>query len=300
MSPAWSAGSLNEVGALEDVLVSPAAEAFLDPVRVAAEWQSLNYTAEPHLDRALDEYESFLEILAATGATVRVLERSSDVGMDSLYARDASVLTPDGVVLCRMGKAARAGEPGAQGRAYAAWGIPVIGEIVPPGKLEGGDLVWLDEMTVAVGQGYRTNADGIEQFRAFLSREVECISVPLPHWRGPSDVFHLMSILSPIDQDLLVVYSPLMPVPFRERLAERGYAFVEVPDSEWESMGTNVLALAPRKALMLDGNPVTKARLEAAGAEVVVFSGNEISVKGGGGPTCLTRPLRRRAVASVR
>jgi N-dimethylarginine dimethylaminohydrolase len=109
-----------------------------------------------------------------------------------------------------------------------------------------------------------------------------------------------MSIVSPVDRDLAVVYSPLMPVPFRERLLESGYSLVEVPEAEFESMGTNVLALAPRRVLMLDGNPVTRRRLEAAGAEVLVYAGTEISVKGGGGPTCLTRPLRRTAVATGR
>jgi N-dimethylarginine dimethylaminohydrolase len=180
------------------------------------------------------------------------------------------------------------------------WDVPVIGAIASPGRLEGGDLVWINETTVAIGEGYRTNAAGIAQFRSFLPAHVECLTVPLPHWRGPSDVFHLMSMLSPVDRDLLVVYSPLLPVPFRERLVAMGFAFVEVPDAEWESMGTNVLALSPRRALMVRGNPVTKARLEAAGADVIEFDGEEICRKGGGGPTCLTRPLRRRAPATGR
>lgn len=297
MIGSWSAGSLNEFGALEEVLISPAAEAFLDVQRISREWQPLNYTAPPDLERALAEYDAFVAILASTGATIRSLERSPGLSMDSLYARDASVLTPTGVVSCRMGKAARGGEPEAQARALRGWDVPVIGQIVAPGKLEGGDLVWLDDKTVAIGEGYRTNAAGISQFRSYLPPDIECISVPLPHWRGPSDVFHLMSMLSPIDRDLLVVYSPLLPVPFRERLGGMGFAFVEVPESEWDSMGTNVLALSPRRVVLLSGNPVTKTRLEAAGAEVVVFEGQEISVKGGGGPTCLTRPLRRKAPA---
>jgi len=117
--------------------------------------------------------------------------------------------------------------------------------------------------------------------------------VPLPHHRGPDDVFHLMSILSPIDRDLAVVYSPLMPVPFREWLEQRGIGFVEVPPHEFDSMGTNVFALGPRRCVMLDGNPVTRTRLESAGVEVYTYDGSEISVKGGGGPTCLTRPLAR-------
>ena len=120
--------------------------------------------------------------------------------------------------------------------------------------------------------------------------------MPLPHWQGPGDVFHLMSILSPVDDDLAVVYSPLMPVPFRERLLARGMQFVEVPDEEFDSMGANVLAIAPRRCIMVAGNPRTRALLERARAEVLVYSGAEISLKGGGGPTCLTRPIGRSVI----
>jgi N-dimethylarginine dimethylaminohydrolase len=197
-----------------------------------------------------------------------------------------------------MGKTARAGEPASQAAAFGEWGLPVVGAIHEPGRLEGGDVVWLDARTVVVGRGYRTNDDGIRQFRELLGETIdELIVVPLPHWRGPNDVFHLMSIVSPVDRDLAVVYSPLLPVPFRERLLERGVQFVDVPDGEFESMGTNVLALAPRRCLMLTGNPKTRAALEDAGAEVVVYEGEEISRKGGGGPTCLTRPLARASTS---
>jgi len=144
-----------------------------------------------------------------------------------------------------------------------------------------------------VGRGYRTNDEGIAQLRAFAGPGIDVVVVPLPHWRGPGDVFHLMSVISPIDTDLAVVYSPLMPIPFRERLLDVGYTLVDVPEEEFASMGANVLAISPRRAIMLDGNPRTRARLEQAGAEVLVYSGGEISVKGGGGPTCLTRPIRR-------
>jgi len=192
-----------------------------------------------------------------------------------------------------MGKPARSAEPAEQRRAYDEWGTPIVGAIAPPGRLEGGDVVWLGDRTVIVGRGYRTNDEGIEQLRALLGEAVEVVTVHLPHWRGSTDVFHLMSVLSPVDADLAVVYSPLMPVPLRERLVERDVSLVEVPDEELETMGANVLAVAPRRCVMLDGNPVTRARLDAAGADVRVYQGQEISVKGGGGPTCLTRPLRR-------
>ena len=170
----------------------------------------------------------------------------------------------------------------------------MLGTITAPGTLEGGDVAWLDEHTLAVGHTYRTNEEGIKQLTTLLQPlGVEVITVPLPHYKGPEDVFHLMSILSPVDKDLAVVYSPLMPIVFRNLLLKRGYQLVEVPDEEFESMGCNVLALAPRECLMVDGNPKTKAALENAGCKVTVYKGEEISVKGGGGPTCLTRPIYR-------
>jgi N-dimethylarginine dimethylaminohydrolase len=283
-----------EVGTLRRVVVKHARTAFADPDEIARDWQALNFTAPPHVERAAAEYDRFVECLKSTGAEILALPSSRDTTLDSIYVRDASLITPHGIVLCRMGKAERATEPSAQHGAFESWDQPIAGAISSPGTIEGGDVLWLDERTVAVGRGYRTNDAGISQFRDLLGSAVdEVIVVPLPHWRGPGDVFHLMSIISPVDRDLAVVYSPLMPVPFREMLAARGIQFVEVPDQEFESMGANVLALAPRVCLMVEGNPVTQARLEAAGARVQTYAGTEISLKGGGGPTCLTRPLTR-------
>ena len=286
---------LSEVGALERVLVKHPLDAFVDDARIAAQWRALNYTSPPDLGRAVDEYDRFLGILRTAGAVVEFLPRDEQTPLDSIYARDASIVSPRGVILCSMGKAARAGEPAAQARALQAMtGAPAIaGAIEPPGRLEGGDVVWLDERTIVVGRGYRTNADGIRQLRAILGAAVTLVEVPLPHWRGPADVMHLMSLISPVDRDLAVVYSPLLPVPFRELLLERGFRLLDVPDDEFESMGTNVLALGRRQCLLLSGNPRTRAALEAAGAEVIAYDGGEISVKGAGGPTCLTRPLVR-------
>jgi N-dimethylarginine dimethylaminohydrolase len=290
--------ALSETGRLTQVVVKHARDAFRDQARAAAEWRDLQFAAEPDVARAIDEYDEWLELIGRCGADVRRLPPSGGVGLDSIYTRDASVVTPAGIVLCRMGKAARGGEPAAQDRAFHEWGLPVVGAIHEPGTLEGGDVVWLDERTVAVGRGYRTNGEGIRQFRALLGTTAECLEVPLPHWRGPQDVFHLMSMISPVDVTLAVVYAPLLPVPFREWLVSRGYDLVEVPDGEFESMGANVLAVAPRHCIVLAGNPETRRRLERAGAEVLVYSGREISLKGGGGPTCLTRPVRREPIAA--
>jgi len=284
----------SETGTLTQLFVKHARDAFRDPSAIEAQWAALRFTAPPDFGRAIDEYERFLELLRRSGTAVQLLPAAQDVGLDSIYVRDASIVTDRGVVLCRMGKPLRAGEPAAQGAAFEAAGIPVIGAIAHPGQVEGGDVLWLDERTMAVGRGYRTNDAGIAQLRTILAGSAdELVVVPLPHWRGPGDVFHLMSIVSPVDRDLAVVYSPLMPVPFRERLLDMGIGLVEVPDDEFDTMGANVLAIAPRRCVMVAGNPVTRTRLERAGAEVLEYEGGEISLKGGGGPTCLTRPLAR-------
>jgi N-dimethylarginine dimethylaminohydrolase len=215
--------------------------------------------------------------------------------MDSIYCRDASIGTDFGMILCNMGKSGRVNEPFGQKLIFEQLKIPILGEIQFPGTLEGGDVAWIDQNTLAVGHTYRTNEDGIKQLRQFLEpKGIEVIVAELPHYKGPEDVFHLMSILSPVDKDLAVVYSPLMPISFRNELKERSYNFIEVPEDEFESMGCNVFAVGPRKCMMVSGNPKTESLLKSAGCEVFAYDGDHISIPGGGGPTCLTRPLLRR------
>ena len=289
-------GPLSEVGLIEQLVLKHPRDAFGGPEQIARQWKTLNFTAPPDFTAAVREYDALLALLSDLDADLRLLPPAAETSLDSVYVRDASVVSPEGMILASMGKPERATEPRAQRQAFASWRLPILGAIEPPGRLEGGDVVWLDSHTVCVGLGYRTNVEGIRQFRGLLDSTVTCQVVPLPHWRGPADVFHLMSMLSPVDRDLAVVYSPLMPVVFRDWLLERGLRLVEVPDGEFASMGANVLAVGPRRCVMLDGNRDTRDRLERAGAEVRVYTGTEISLKGGGGPTCLTRPIRRAAV----
>jgi N-dimethylarginine dimethylaminohydrolase len=286
--------ALSEYGTLTRVLLKHAREAFVSDERIAAQWKSLNYTAAPDFSKALREYDRFMEIVAGSGAETICLPRHDGLTLDSIYTRDASVPGADGAILCNMGKRARVGEPAAQGAELRRRGWPIAGAIVMPGLLEGGDLIWLDARTVAVGQGRRTNADGIQQLQALLDGSLdELVFVPLPDYPSDHDVMHLMSLISPVDKDLAVVSSGLLPKAFRTGLLDRGCRLIDVPDDEFDTMGTNVLALGPRDCVMLDGNPKTRAALERAGARVQVYEGVEISLKGGGGPTCLTRPLAR-------
>lgn len=286
--------SHSEFGKLKSVFIKGVREAFLNDAHLEKNWRELNYLSKPDFNKAFEEYQSFEALLAESGTDLHYLPQDDKVNMDSIYCRDASIATNHGLVICNMGKSGRVHEPRAAKEAYEMYQMKVLGEIKSPGTLEGGDVAWLDEHTLAVGLTYRTNEEGIKQLKNLLSPHgVNIIVVPLPHYRGPSDVFHLMSILSPVDNNLAVVYSPLMPIIFRNELLNRGFEFVEVPDEEFESMGCNVLAIAQRKCLLVKGNPKTKEALKKAGCEVVEYEGNEISVKGGGGPTCLTRPILR-------
>lgn len=286
--------SHSEFGKLKSVFIKGAREAFLNDSHLEKNWQTLNYLSKPDFKKALEEYQSFEAMLAESGTDLHYLPQDDKVNMDSIYCRDASIATDYGIVICNMGKSGRTHEPRAEKEAYEMYQMKILGEIKSPGTIEGGDVAWLDEETLAVGLTYRTNKEGIQQLKDLLSpHSIKIIEVPLPHYKGPSDVFHLMSILSPVGNNLAVVYSPLMPIVFRNELLQRGFEFVEVPDEEFESMGCNVLATAPRKCMMVKGNPKTKEALEKAGCEVMEYEGNEISVKGGGGPTCLTRPILR-------
>ena len=284
----------SESGHLKSVFIKRAKDAFIDDAHVAKHWEALNYLGKPDIQKAFSEYEAFEQVFKDNGTEVLYLPEDASVNMDSIYCRDAAIATSKGMIICNMGKEGRKNEPLAEQKAFEANGIPVLGVITAPGTIEGGDVAWLDEKTLAVGHTYRTNEEGIKQITALLKPlGVEVITVPMPHYRGPSDVFHLMSVLSPVDKNLAVVYSPLIPIVFRNELINRGFELVEVPEAEFDSMGCNVLALAPRVCLMVKGNPITKAGLEKAGCKVIEYEGAEISVKGGGGPTCLTRPVER-------
>lgn len=287
-------GCQSEVGKIQRILLKHPRDAFVTQENVEAQWKRLNYSGCPDYSRAQKEYENFVELLKKEVSEIHYLPKSDKTGLDSIYLHDPVLVTKKGTILCNMGKEERQGEPAAAGEFLSELGIPILGTITGQGRLEGGDVVWLDERTLAVGQGYRTNVQGIHQLRA-LTRDLldEFVVVALPHWQGPGKVLHLMSLISPVDYNLAVVYSRLMPVPFRDWLISRGMELLEVPDSEFPTMGCNVLAVAPRRCIMLSGNPRTKRMLEAEGVEVREYQGEEISRKGAGGATCLTRPLLR-------
>jgi dimethylargininase len=254
-------------------------------------WREYEWRSAPDPVRIVEEHEAFVAALEAAGAEV-VVGEALDSALDAIYVHDPAALTSRGAVLLRPGKELRRVEVDAIERDFAAAGVDVLARLEAPATAEGGDMLWLDERTLVVGRGYRTNDAGIDALRAALPG-VEVLAVDLPHHHGRDEVMHMLSLISPLADDLALVYLPLMPVRLVELLEQRGVGFVEVPDGEFESMACNVLALAPRVALALAGNPETRRRLEAAGVDVRVYPGEELSRKGDGGPTCLTRPLVR-------
>jgi dimethylargininase len=278
-------GSASMTDPLERVLVRP-------PLAEDAEtWRAYGWRAAPDHTAAAAEHESFCHLLEAAGAEV-VVSRHDPGNPDAIYVYDPVLVGAEGAVLLRPGKEGRRSEPAAIAASLEDAGVPVAGALSDPVLVEGGDTVWLDEATLLVGIGYRTNT-AAEPALAAAFPGVEVVVFDLPHWNGRAEVMHLMSLISPLDRDLAVVYTRLAPVRLLELLAERGIAVVEVPDEEFETQGSNVLALAPRRALALDGNHETRRRMEREGVDVVVYRGDEISRKGDGGPTCLTRPLLR-------
>ena len=274
-------------GPLERVLLRP------PTAMVAGAWRAYGWRAEPDGERLLAEHSALCETLAGAGIEVVLAEAAADGNPDAIYVHDPAILSNRGAVLLRPGKAGRRTEVDAIAADLERAGVPVIARLHEPACAEGGDTLWLDERTLVVGLGYRTNEAGVAALRAALP-DVDVLAFDLPHFRGPDEVLHLLSLISPLDRDLALVHLPLVPTRLVQLLEARGVRLLELPDAEFDGLGCNVLALAPRVALALDGNPRTRRLLEREGVEVLVYGGEEISRKGDGGPTCLTRALLRR------
>lgn len=282
-------GSQSMVAPLRRVLVRRPDAAFAvdDP----ATW---HYTARPDLAAAQAEHDAFVATLRQYGAEV-ILQAEAQPGCaDAIFVHDPALVTDAGAIILRMGKELRTSEPDAMAATFAALDIPIHARLTGEARAEGGDLLWLDHNTLAAGVGFRTNAEGIRQLSAALARlGATVLPVELPYYTGPDACLHLMSLISLVADDLAVVYAPLLSVPFYQELERRGIRLIDVPEAEFLSMATNVLALAPGVCLMLEGNPITQERLEQAGCTVYTYKGDEISHKAEGGATCLTRPMLR-------
>ena len=256
-------------------------------------WQELGYLHPVNFEVGRAQHEELRRVLEQAGVEVVELD-GSGLSLDAVYAHDASFMTDHGAICLNMGKAARGGEPARHRQFYKQLGVQVAGEIGPPGTVEAGDMVWLDPKTLLVGRGYRTNGAGIEQLRALLGqRGVEVLRAPLPHGGGPGCCLHLMSLMSMLDESTVLVDLPWLAAETVQLLCERGLRFVEIDAAERDTLACNVLALGAKRLLAIAENERTNERLRGAGFEVRTFAASEIGINGGGGPTCLTRPIWR-------
>ena len=283
----------NEYSLLTQVAIRSPLNSFLTDEKLSNEWQDLRFHAKPELKESINEFIEFRKLLLNNEIKIIDLPQAKGLTIDSIYTRDSILISPKGLILCNMGRASRTPEARDNYEHLKLQGYQIAGEILAPGTLEGGDFIWLSDTKAAVGLGPRTNQNGIDQLRKILGNSVDLHVVPLPEPTHPDDVLHLMSIISPLDKDLVLIYRPLMPVSFIQWLEQLGIKFVEVDEAEYLLMGCNVLATSPRSVIMLENLPGVQRNLQNAGCDVQTYKGIEISRKGEGGPTCLTRPLKR-------
>jgi len=290
---AYSGNSM--VDPLRRVIVCSPLTAGWDQPERAARWQALGFLHKPDFEKARSQHAEMCRQLEDAGAEVLELPPANELSLDAVYVHDASLPTDFGLVLMRPGKANRIPEAQWHEKFFLHMAhVPMLMKITEPASTEAGDIVWLDSKTLLVGNGYRTNADGIAQLRSALFRHgIEVIPAPLPHGSGPSACLHLMSLLSLLDERTALVDLPWLSVPTVELLKSRGYGFIEIDYQERETLACNVLSLGNKRLLALEENRGTNAKLRAAGFDVRTFPGSELSINGGGGPTCLTRPLLR-------
>ncbi len=278
------------VGQLKRALLVPPAEGLAE----AAAWRAFGYHHTPDSAAALREHEGFAAVLRAAGVEVHLARDPHPARLDAVFAFDPLVVSNVGAITARMGKPLRRGEEPVLAAEVEALGVPILGTLTGEATLEGGDTLWLDPDTLIVGRSYRTNDEGFAQIRAILrAHGKDAIQVHLPHWHGRDEILHLMSLISPVADNLALVYPSLLPIPLAEMLAARGVEQVIVPDDEFLTLGCNALAVVPGHVVMARGNPHTVAQLRAHGVEVSEYAGAELCLNRDGGPTCLTCCLER-------
>ncbi len=242
------------------------------------------------LDLAQREHDAFVEVLADLGPTVHRLGAETD-DPDLVYTFDPLLVTDRGAIPLRPGKPNRAEEPALLEAWTTAAGIPTLGRIEAPGTVEGGDTFWLRPDLLCIGRTLRTNGSGVAQLAGLVGGDVRIFDVP--YWKGDAELIHLLSVISPVADELVVVYLPLLPMGLWELLGDLGVRTIAVPDEEFATLGCNVLTVRPGVAILAEGNPVTAGALAAAGCEVYTYPASQIGINGSGGPTCMTRPILR-------
>ncbi|MDX8444485.1 dimethylarginine dimethylaminohydrolase family protein [Mesorhizobium captivum] len=286
-------GSQSMAAPLRRVLMRSAANAMRDANRVA--W---HYGPGFNPAKAASQHAVLAELVLASGAEIEWIEDKADGLSDSVFTHDPSLMTDRGALILSMGKPLRAGEPSLHEETYRRLGIPILGRVEAPGQVEGGDCVWVDARTLAIGRGVRSNQEGIQQVSNLLTPlGISVYGFDLPLWQGEEACLHLMSVISPLADDLALVYSPLLPAPFYQMLKARGIRLVEGDADEFAAsngLSLNVLPTSPLKVIAVAGFPKTKAAMEAAGCTVEIFEADALCIACEGGPTCLTRPILRQ------
>ena len=281
-------------GELLRVMVCPPRHAGWDRPDRTASWQGLGFHHTPDFVAAQAQHDALCGLLKTAGAEVLCLPPDDSLSLDAVYTHDASLPTDHGLILMNPGKTNRVLEAQAHAKFAVHLGIPILGEILPPGKAEAGDIVWLDSQTLLIGSGYRTNQNGISQIRALLAPyRIEVLSAPLPYGPGPAACLHLMSLMSMLDEHSVLVDLPWLAVETVELLKSRNFRLMEIDYTERDSLACNVLSLGRQRLIALAENAQTNRKLQEAGFDVRTFDGSELCINGSGGPTCLTRPLSR-------
>lgn len=288
-------GTNNMVDPIQSILLKHPKDAFISQKHINEQYKEHHFPKAPNYEKALEEYEKFVEILEKYIEDIYYLPKDESTTIDSIYAQDSLKMTEKGPIYMNMGKEQRKGEPSSTKKYLESLGFPTLGELTTGEAGEGGDIALLDKDTIAVGISYRTNMAGYEKIKDLTKDFVrDVIPVQLPYFNGPDEILHITSFISPVSHKLAVVYSPLMPIYFRELLLKKGYEFIEVDRKEYDLLGTNVLAIAPKVVLLNDRCPETARKLREKGCTVHTYSGENISLLGMGGPTCLTHPLYRK------
>ena len=288
-------GLNSNVSTLKTVLLKNPQAAFKSQKTIDLQWQDLNFIDKPDFKKSVTQYENFIDILNDNNVEILYIPEDEITSLDSIYTHDPIFMTPNGAVIGNMGKTQRKPETIMMKNYLNEIGVPILGEIINDATLEGGDVIWIDEKTVAAGLTYRTNNKGIDQLRKILSTiSIEVISVDLPHWNGPVDVLHLMSLISPLNENLFLIYKKLLPIGLLKLLKKLDIKTISIADEDYDSLGCNVLPLSTTKCLITSGNNKTCKIIEENGIEVIEFQASEICYKGSGGPTCLTRPIYRK------
>jgi len=287
-------GSQSMVKKLNSVLIKRPEKAFISQEHLNKNWKEYNYIDIPDYQKAIEEFVFFENILKKHVEKIYYLPENSNVGLDSIYTHDSLKITNKGAIYFNTGKKLRQKESYEVQKFLEDKNIKTLGRIYSPGKIEGGDIVWLSDKRVAIGRGYRTNDEGIRQFKELTKDFIdEYIIVPMPHGEGKDECLHLMSIISLVNSKLAVVYSKYMPIFFREMLIEDGMKLIEVEEEEYNHLGSNILALEPNVCITLEGNKKIVNQLKSNGCEVYTYPGENLSFFGTGGPTCLTCPVWR-------